>query len=130
MLETKTAFKALLRKALRHWPRMSTLNSIFISANLVNSSHIDIGDSHYSFAIWLLPRGAEIVDVYYLAFPTYGLRIALRHGTVIAWPGFKIPHCTMGGSLRWADGREGPPPALLSFFIGRASAFDEPEYVQ
>ena len=108
---------------------MTVLNSIFISAGLVNSAHIDKGDSHYSFAIWLLPCGAEIVDPFFLAFPTYGLRIALRHGTVIAWPGFVIPHCTMGGTLRWVDGREGPPPMLLSYFIARATAFDEPEYV-
>ena len=48
--------------------------------------------------------------------------------TVVAWPGFKIPHCTMGGTLGWADGRAGAPPQLYSFFIGRATAFDEPEY--
>ena len=129
MLRAKPKFKSLLRSALRMWPRMTVLNSIFVSCDLANSAHIDIFDSHYSFAIWLLPPGAMIVAHAYLAFPTYGLRVALDDRTIIAWPGFLIPHCTMEGTLQWRDGRPGPPPAMLSFFIGRATAFDQEEFV-
>ena len=122
-------FRRLLRGALRRSPRMRVLNSVFMTSGLANSSHLDMYDSDYSFAIWLLPHGAVIVHQAYLAFPTYGLRVALHDRTIIAWPGYMIPHCTMEGTFRWADGRSGPPPAMLSFFIGRATAFDHVDYV-
>ncbi len=103
---------------------METLNNIFISLGLANCSHVDVFDSSHSFAIWLLPDGAYIVVASYLAFPTFGLRVCLQHGTIIAWPGFAVPHCTMEGRLAWKDGRSGKPPSMMSFFISRSAALD------
>ena len=121
-------FNRRLRSVLRMRPKRALLNSVFSSIGLVNCAHRDTGDSGPSFAIWLCPTGCSVRKPCYLLFPTFGLAVALRHATVVAWPGAVVPHCTSMGKLvhhRLANRAGRPARDMLSLFLGRSSELDK-----
>jgi superfamily II DNA helicase RecQ len=74
-------------------------SSIMISRNLGNASHLDVTDASTSVSIW----AEEVRDRaknWYFVLPnasykgSRGVVVRLSHGTVIAWDGRVIRHCT------------------------------------
>ena len=83
------------------------------SANLANPSHVDVGDAHRSFAVWVRQQPqAGRVDGWWFLFPHVGLAVELVDGVAISWDGREVSHCTSAPSqpVRHDD-------ALLSLFF-------------
>ena len=120
-------FRGELGAVLAMAPALEVLESAFVSRGLVNCGHLDTGDSSPSFAIWLVPSGCRIRTPQMLLFPKFGLALALRHGTVVSWPGHAVRHCTSAGEMvevRKRGRGQAMSPEMRSFFIGRSTVLD------
>eukprot|EP00218_Dolichomastix_sp_CCMP3274_P014784 CAMPEP_0170132810 /NCGR_PEP_ID=MMETSP0033_2-20121228/840_1 /TAXON_ID=195969 /ORGANISM="Dolichomastix tenuilepis, Strain CCMP3274" /LENGTH=311 /DNA_ID=CAMNT_0010368245 /DNA_START=527 /DNA_END=1462 /DNA_ORIENTATION=+ len=122
-----------LDDALNQQPKLELLNANFASKGLINHTHCD-KDSSQSFAIWMMPKGATVVQQPALAFPTLGIAVILRHGTIVSWFG-DIPHCTTATELKWGarvnskKKRSAGNPEMFSLFASRNVALDSNDFV-
>jgi superfamily II DNA helicase RecQ len=74
-------------------------SSIMMSRNLGNASHLDVNDKSYSVTIWAEEK-KDLAENWFYVMPnvkyngSLGVVVRLSHGTVIAWDGRLIRHCT------------------------------------
>jgi hypothetical protein len=91
-----------------------------ISTNLGNSSHVDL-DCSPCAAVWA-ERYPGTARGWYLVYPNVGKRglaIQLSHGTVIAWDGRYLRHCS---AVPACGERDGSPNMVWGFFLGNSAA--------